>query len=92
MDIKQVNSAIMFGDFTDIELNSILDAIKFKRACMAKAISHKINEGSKVVWYSSKRGMHANGTVTKVAKKYATVQCGRTGAMWKVPMSMLEVA
>ena len=32
MDIKAINSAIMFGDFTNDELNSIGDAIRFRRS------------------------------------------------------------
>ena len=32
MNIKQINTAIMQGDFTNEELNSIGDAMRFARA------------------------------------------------------------
>lgn len=91
MDIKQVNSAIMFGQFTDTELNSIADAIKFRRASMQRQARYTLQIGSTVGWMSSKRGIRAQGTVTKIAHKYATVR-DTGGMLWKVPMNMLETA
>jgi len=36
MNIQEVNSAIMFGDFTNDQLNSVAQAIKYRRAQMTK--------------------------------------------------------
>lgn len=88
MDIKQVNSAIMFGDFTNVELNSIIDAIKFRRASMQKAARHSLHLGDTVKFTSSKTGRLVQGTVNKIAQKYATVNTPQ--GLWRVPMNMLE--
>ena len=89
MDIKQINSAIMFGTFTDVELNSILDAVKFARTGLQRQARQTLRVGTSVSWYSPKRGMRGQGTVTKIALKYATVR-DTAGMLWKVPMNMLE--
>ena len=34
--IQQVNEAIMFGNFTNDQLNSIVSALKYRRAQMTK--------------------------------------------------------
>lgn len=88
MDIKQVNSAIMFGDFTNDELNSIIDAVKFRRASMQKTARFTLRVGSPVRFTSTKTRQVVQGTITKVAQKYATVST--QAGLWKVPMNMLE--
>lgn len=91
MDVKQINSAIMFGTMSDVELNSIIDAVKFRRASMQRQARYTLQVGSSVGWVSAKRGIRAQGTVTKIATKYATVR-DTGGLLWKVPMNMLEAA
>jgi hypothetical protein len=91
MDIKQINSAIMFGSLTDVELNSIIDAVKFRRATLQRTVRYVLRNGQRVRWNSTKQGRVVEGTVIKVAQKFATVaEIGRM-ASWKVPMNMLEV-
>jgi len=89
MDIKQVNSAIMFGDWTNVELNSMIDAVKWNRAQLAKQIKYTIKQGTYVKFTSGKTGMVVSGEVEKVAVKYATVKT--LGGRYRVPMNMLEV-
>ena len=89
MDIKQINSAIMFNVWTDAELSSMIDAIKFSRASLQKAVRRALTVGSTVRYNSAKQGRMVQGEVTKVAQKYATVRSN--GQLWKVPMNMLEV-
>jgi hypothetical protein len=89
MDIKQINSAIMFGTWTNTELNSMIDAIKWNRASLAKSIKYTIKQGTYVKFTSSKSGMVVSGEVEKVAVKYATVKT--LGGRYRVPMNMLEV-
>lgn len=90
MDIKQVNSAIMFGQWTDTELSSMIDAIKFARASLVKQTKRGLKVGTAVKFHSTKRGIDVTGTVTKVAQKYATVSTAQ--GLWKVPMNMLQMA
>ena len=89
MDVKQINSAIMFGTWTDTELSSMIDAIKFSRACLQKTVARQLSIGSTVKYNSPKQGRWVQGEITKIAQKYATVRTN--GQLWKVPMNMLEV-
>lgn len=88
MDIKQINSAIMFGTLTNTELDSIIDAVKFARGVLAKQNKRSFTVGSAVKFHSTKRCQTFTGTVTKVAIKYITVNTG--GSLWRVPANMLE--
>lgn len=90
MDIKQVNSAIMFGTWTDAELRSMIDAIKFAQAGLRRQVKCQLSVGSTVRWTSSKNPRGESGTVRKIATKFVTVQTP-TGMLWKVPANMLEV-
>ncbi len=88
MDIKQINSAIMFGTWTDVELSSMIDAIKWNRAQLQKQVKRSISLGQTVKFTSTKRGMTMQGTVDKIAIKYITVRTNQ--GLWKVPANMLE--
>ena len=87
MDIKQVNSAIMFGTWSDTELQSMIDAVRWNRTSLQKQIKNTLRVGDTVEWNSIKRGLTGRGTVTKIAIKYVTVKEGST--LWKVPANML---
>lgn len=89
MEIKQINSAIMLGTWTDIELRSMIDAVQWNRAQLAKRIKRSISIGDNVEFTSSKTGRLTRGFVTKVAIKYVTVNTGM--GLWKVPANMLTV-
>ena len=89
-DIKQINSAIMFGTFTNDELTSIVNAVQYARAQLGKAKIREFRKGDTVKFTSVKRGVTVTGTVTKVAIKYVTVKDGTM--LWKVPANMLEAA
>ena len=88
MDIKQVNSAIMFGAWTDLELRSMIDAIKFARASLQKQVKRSLMLGDTVEFTNSKTGRVMQGTVSKIAIKYITVNV--SGALWRVPANMLR--
>ena len=89
MDIKQINQAIMFGDLSNDELMSVIDAVKWKRATLAKLTKASLMVGDNVNFTSSKTGMNVTGVVTKIAIKYVTVRTA-TGS-WRVPANMLTV-
>jgi hypothetical protein len=90
MDIKQINSAIMFGTFTNTELESIMSAVQYARAQLRAVKIRSFTKGDTVKFHSIKRGVTVTGTVTKVAIKYVTVKDGVM--LWKVPANMLEAA
>ena len=90
MNVSQINTAIIQGTFTNTELASMIDAVKFARSKLTNRVKFTISNGSKVKFTSAKNGITYSGTVEKVAIKFATVST--TQARWKVPMNMLEAA
>jgi hypothetical protein len=90
MNISQVNAAILAGTFTNDELTSIGDAIKFARAKLARQVANTLKPGAQVQFTSNRNGVTYKGTLEKIKLKNAIVatQQGR----YNVPMSMLEAA
>lgn len=89
-EIQQVNSSIMFGNFTNDQLDSIIGAVKFARAQIAKQNKNAFIKGSKVKFTSSRTGQTVIGEVTEVKRKFIHVRSGFTN--WRVPANMLSAA
>ena len=89
MSIQTVNAEIIAGKFTNEQLSSIIDAVKFARARLGDQNKRAVRLGSTVKFTSSKNGMTYTGTVDKIAIKFVTVRTQQ--GLWKVPASMLEV-
>jgi hypothetical protein len=89
LSIKEVNQAIMLQTWTNIELSSMIDAVKWNREHLARQIKRSISIGDNVEFTSSKTGRLTRGFVTKVAIKYITVNTGM--GLWRVPANMLTV-
>ena len=87
MNITQVNQAIMYGNFTNDELSSIIDAVKYGRARLTREIKRGLAVGDNVNFTSTKLGRNVTGVITKIAIKYVTVRTA-TG-LWRVPANML---
>ena len=85
--IQEVNQAIMFGDWTNTELSSIIDAVKWRKATLAKLTKASLAVGDNVNFTSSKTGMKVVGDITKIAIKYVTVKT--VSGLWRVPANML---
>ena len=85
--IQQINHAIMFGQLTDLELRSVIDAVKFARSSLTKSVKYTLRIGDTVNFTSSKTGRNVTGTVMKIAIKYVTVKT--VDGLWKVPANML---
>jgi hypothetical protein len=88
MNIMQINTAILEGGFTNNELTSIIDAVKFARARLTEQSKRSLTIGDNVNFTSSKTGRNVTGVVTKIAIKYVTVKTIQ-GA-WRVPANMLS--
>lgn len=86
--IQEVNQAIMFGDWTNVELTSIIDAVRWRKATLAKLTKASLAVGDNVNFTSSKTGMNVTGVVMKIAIKYVTVKTAQ--GLWRVPANMLE--
>ena len=89
LTIQEVNRAIMLQTWTNTELSSMIDAVKWNREQLAKQIKRSIGVGDNVEFTSSKTGRLTRGFVTKVAIKYVTVNTGM--GLWKVPANMLTL-
>jgi uncharacterized protein YwbE len=79
----------MLQSWTNTELSSMIDAVKWNRANLARQIKRSIMVGDNVEFTSSKTGRLTRGFVTKIAIKYITVNTGM--GLWRVPANMLTV-
>jgi len=89
-EISAINGAILAGNFTNEQLNSIGDAIRFARAQLGQQNKYTLRVGTKVKFTSSRSGMEVTGDVQKINRKFVIVKSGMTN--WRVPASMLSVA
>lgn len=86
--IKDINSAIMFGNFSNEQLNSIISAVTFARAQIARQNKNTFSVGAEVKFTSTRTGQTMIGLVQKVNRKNMVVQVG--SRLWNVPASMLQ--
>ena len=89
LTIQEVNRAIMLQSWTNTELSSMIDAVKWNRDQLSKRIKRSITVGDNVEFTSNKTGRLMRGHVTKVAIKYVTVSVPGWGS-WRVPANMLR--
>jgi small-conductance mechanosensitive channel len=85
--IQDINSAIISGTWTNTELSSMIDAVKFVRAQLGQSTKRSLRVGDSVNFDNSKNGLNVTGVVTKIAIKYVTVRS--VNGLWKVPANML---
>ncbi|NCX05322.1 MAG: hypothetical protein EBW68_06020 [Actinobacteria bacterium] len=89
MNITQINTAILQSGFTNDELTSIIDAVKFARARLRENTKRSLRYGDQVSFNSSKTGRVMQGTVEKIAIKFVTVKTNM--GLWRVPANMLTI-
>ena len=89
MSIQSVNAEIIAGNFTNEQLSSIIDAVKYARAQLGRQSIRKLSIGDNVNFNSVKLGRNVTGVVTKIAIKYVTVKT--VNGLWKVPANMLNL-
>ena len=90
MSIQTINAEILAGNFTNDQLTSIIDAVKFARSRLMEQTKRSLMLGDTVAFTSSKTGQRVTGTVKKIAIKYITVNTAQ--GLWRVPANMLQVA
>ena len=90
MNIQDIKSAIISGIYTNDDLNSIADAIKFARGQLAKQNALSFWAGDAVKFTSNRNGVTYTGTVEKVKLKYALVRTNNQ--RFNVPLAMLKSA
>lgn len=90
MSINDVNHAIMHGDFTNDQLESIGAAIRFRRSQLTREVKREMRPGIAVKFYHPKMGMDIHGTVNRIKQKYILVDTVK--GRYNVPANLLEVA
>jgi hypothetical protein len=87
--IQQINETIMFGDLTNVQLDSIVSAIKFKRTQLVNSNKRSMTIGTDVKFTNNRTGQTVTGKVTSIKTKNVIVSTGVSN--WKVPANMLEI-
>lgn len=87
--IQEINRTIVSGVFTNDELSSTIEAIKFARNQMTRKNTGSLVVGSRVKFTNSKNGMVYRGTVNKVKQKFILVNTDN-GPVYNVPAAMLS--
>lgn len=88
--IQEINSSIMFGNFTNDQLNSIMTAVKYARAQLTKQTASSLRIGANVKFTSSRSGRVITGTVESIKIKNVIVNTAL--GRYRVPANMLEAA
>lgn len=88
MNIKEINTAIITGSFTNDELNSIGDAVKFARSRIVAQNKFTLAKGARVQ-FTGRSGV-IFGTIEKIAIKRANVMTAQ--GRYAVPLNMLTAA
>jgi hypothetical protein len=86
--IQEINSQIIAGTFTNDQLTSINDAVKFARSRLTQQVARTLQIGAAVRFTSNRNGKVYPGILESIKIKNAIVSTafGR----YKVPMNMLE--
>lgn len=89
MNIQEINRSIITGTFTNEQLNSIMDAVKYARSQLGRDTMRQLRRGAMVKFVSSRNGQTYTGTVEDIKLKnvIVTTALGR----YRVPANMLEV-
>lgn len=90
MNAKEIANAIGFGTWTNDELTSFIESIKYARSQLARKTKNSLMPGDTVKFTSNRNGVTYTGTVNKIKIKYVLVSTPQ--GRFNVPASMLEAA
>jgi len=89
MSIQTVTAEILQGNFTNDQLSSIIDSVKYARSKLTRHTIRSLQVGDNVNFNSTKQGRNVTGVVVKIAIKFVTVKT--VSGLWRVPANMLSV-
>jgi hypothetical protein len=89
-DINAITSAIMTGDFTNKDIDSLIQAVKIARTHLGEKNKQAVTIGTNVS-FTSRSGRDVTGVVTKVAIKNITVLTPNSDRPYLVPANMVRV-
>jgi hypothetical protein len=90
MDIGTLNGAIMKGTFSNDDLNSIMETVKYARSQLGRAKLRSFGVGDQVKFTSNRNGRVYQGVVEGVKIKNVIVNTAM--GRFRVPANMLEAA
>lgn len=93
MKIHELTHKIRFSNYTNDELNMLIDAIKYRRSLLAEEKKDMLFPGLQVKFTNSRTGAIVKGYVEKVNRKFVLVREDRDNTYpltWRVPATMLE--
>lgn len=90
LTIQDINGAITNQDWTNDQLMSMAQAIKFAREQLTRKTRWQLKVGDSVKFVHTRTGRVHYGTVNKINPKRVVVQEGMT--RWTVPAAMLMAA
>jgi len=88
MNIDQIKTAIIAGNYSNDDLSDIIEAVKYARGRLTRKVKQGLTVGDNVNFTSTKSGRNYTGTVVKIAVKFVTVRT--VDGLWKVPANMLN--
>ena len=88
MDVNSINGAIMRGNLSNDDLNSIMDAVKYARSKLGRAKLRSFGVGDSVKFTSNRNGRVYQGVVEGVKIKNVIVDTAQ--GRFRVPANMLE--
>jgi hypothetical protein len=86
--IDSVTQAIMYGNFTNEELEAVSQAIRYRRSQLSKEAKRSMAPGVAVKFYHPKQGRDITGTVNRIKQKYILVDTAQ--GRYNVPANLLE--
>lgn len=90
MTAREIERAIVTGDFTSAELEILAQAIKFQRSALSRVNTRKFSAGDTVTFTNPRSGASYRGTVDRVKQKYVLVNTAQ--GRYNVPANLLETA
>jgi hypothetical protein len=86
--INDVTQAIMFGNFSNEDLEAVSQAIRYRRTQLSKEAKQAMAPGIAVKFYHPKQGRDITGTVNRIKQKYILVDTAQ--GRYNVPANLLE--
>lgn len=90
MNIVDIRSAIVSGQFTSAELETLAQALKFARNQLCRRNTFSFKSGDTVKFTNPKTGVTFRGSVDRVKQKYVLVATPQ--GRYNVPANLLETA
>jgi hypothetical protein len=86
--IDSVTQVIMFGNFSNEDLEAVSQAIRYRRAQMGREAKRAMAPGVAVKFYHPRQGRDITGTVNRIKQKYILVDTAQ--GRYNVPANLLE--